>query len=400
MLMIQITKKEDCCGCTACANICPRDAVVMKPDEEGFLYPQVLMDKCVSCGLCGKVCPVGKPKAERDGVQGYIVRYNDAAIVEHSTSGGAFTALASHIIGDGGVVYGTGYDENMRVVCKKALRVEDLQEMRGSKFVQSYLGDTFRRIKKELASGMKILFVGTPCQVEGLLAYLQKKPENLICIDFVCRGVPSPGLWENYVQTMQKKYGAKMTGARFKHKTYGYHATTMKIDFENGKTWYGSGRVDPMMKAFVTELASRPSCGACDFKQLHRKSDITMFDCYEFSAVTGLTDDNKGYSSLFIQSEQGTQLFDAVRDQLTVIAVDADKLVEANGAMVYRSAAPNPKRGQFYQLAATSPIDVAMEKTSPITPADHMIEGIKGAVHKAGMVQFAKKLRKKLKRSH
>lgn len=370
----------------------------MTPDEEGFLYPQVLADKCVNCGLCEKVCPIGKPKAEKRDVQAFIARCNDAAIVEHSTSGGAFTALASQIIGEGGVVYGTGYDSDMRVVCKKATRVEELAEMRGSKFVQSYLGDSFRRIKAELAEGTKILFVGTPCQVEGLLAFLRKKPENLICIDFVCRGVPSPGLWSNYVEMMQKKYGSKMVGARFKHKTYGYHATTMKIDFENGKTYYGSGRVDPMMKAFVSELASRPSCAECDFKQLCRKSDITMFDCYEFTGLTGLSDDNRGYSSVIIQSEQGRTLFEAVRDQMTVIPADVDKLVQANGIMVYRSAKPNPKREQFYTLAAHQPIDAAMERVSPITRKDHLIEKGKGLFHRVGLVQFAKKLRKKMKR--
>ncbi|MBQ7415728.1 MAG: Coenzyme F420 hydrogenase/dehydrogenase, beta subunit C-terminal domain [Oscillospiraceae bacterium] len=397
--MIQITKNELCCGCTACANACPKDAIVMAPDAEGFLYPQILADKCVDCGLCEKVCPIGKPKAEKKDVQGYIVRYYDAAIVEHSTSGGVFTALASHVIGQGGAVYGTGYDANMRVVCKKATTVEELAEMRGSKFVQSHLGDTFRRIKRELAEGKKLLFVGTPCQVEGLLSYLRKKPDNLICIDFVCRGVPSPGLWANYVQMMEKKFGSKMVGARFKHKTYGYHATTMKVDFENGKSWYGSGRVDPMMKAFVSELASRPSCGACNFKQLGRKSDITMFDCYEFTSVTGMPDDNKGYSSVLIQSEQGAELFEAVRDRLTVIPAQADQLVKANGIMVYRSAKPNPKREQFYRLAQSEPIDVAMEKTSPITAKDHAIEKVKGVLHKAGLVQLAKKMKKKIKRS-
>lgn len=371
---------------------------MMEPDFEGFLYPKVLADKCVDCGLCEKVCPIGKPKTEKRDVKAYIVRYRNSDIVEHSTSGGTFTAFASQIIAQGGVVYGTGYDENMRVVCKKATRVEELAEMRGSKFVQSYLGDTFRRIKQELSVGTTVLFVGTPCQVAGLLSYLRRKPDHLICIDFVCRGVPSPGLWANYVQMMEKKYGSKMVGARFKHKTYGYHATTMKIDFENGKTWYGSGRVDPMMKAFVSELASRPSCGACDFKQLHRKSDITIFDCYEFTGLTGLADDNKGHSSVILQSEQGEALFETVRDQLTVIPTDVGKLVQANGIMVYRSAKPNPKREQFYKLAAIYPIDTAMERTSPITRKDHLIEKAKGAFHRVGLVQVVKKLRKKLKK--
>lgn len=396
--MINITKKTDCCGCTACANICPRDAIKMEPDFEGFLYPKVLEDKCVNCGLCEKACPIGKPKEEKRETPAYIVRYRDSAIVEHSTSGGAFTAFASRILTDGGVVYGTGYDGNMRVVCKKAIRVEDLAQMRGSKFVQSHLGDTFRRIKAELAQGMRVLFVGTPCQVEGLLGYLRNKPDNLICIDFVCRGVPSAGLWANYVEMMEKKFGSKMVGARFKHKTYGYHATTMKIDFENGKTYYGSGRVDPMMKAFVSELASRPSCGACDFKQLQRKSDITMFDCYEFSGLTGLNDDNRGYSSVIVQSEQGAALFEAVRDRLTVIPADADKLVQANGIMVYRSAKPHPKRDEFYKLAAEGPIDQAMEAVSPITAKDRLIEKTKGLCNRLGLIQFAKKLRKKMKR--
>lgn len=395
--MIEIINKTDCCGCTACASICPKDAIVMEPDFEGFLYPKVLTDKCVDCGLCEKACPVGKPKAEQRPAQAYILRFNDAAIVEHSTSGGSFTAFASHIIASGGVVYGTGYDAEMRVVCKKATRVEDLAEMRGSKFVQSCLGDSFRHIKKELAEGMTVLFVGTPCQVEGLLGYLRKKPDNLICIDFVCRGVPSPGLWANYVRMMEKKFGSKMVGARFKHKTYGYHATTMKVDFENGKTYYGSGRVDPMMKAFVSELASRPSCGACDFKQLHRKSDITMFDCYEFSSLTGLNDDNKGYSSVIIQSKQGAALFEAVRDQLTVIPTDADKLVKANGIMVYRSAKPHPQRDAFYKLAAEGPIDQAMEAISPITAKDHLIEKTKGLCNRLGLIQLAKRLRQKIK---
>lgn len=222
---------------------------------------------------------------------------------------GGFTALAEYVLKNGGVVYGAGYDDSMRVICKKATSNDELKEMRGSKFVQSLLGNTYKDVKDELNTGKRVMYSGTPCQVEGLLCYLKEKPDNLLCVDFVCRGVPSPGLWENYVQFMERKFGSKMVGARFKHKTYGYHTTTMKIDFANGKTYYGSGRVDPYMKAFVSELASRPSCVTCKFKGLERPSDITIFDCYEYSQITGKKDDDKGYSSVFVHSDKGEKYY-------------------------------------------------------------------------------------------
>ena len=283
--MIHITKKSSCCGCTACFNICPKNAISMQPDEEGFLYPVVDQEKCVDCGLCEKICPVSSKKSHEEQTDAYIIRYNNQKIVEESTSGGAFTAISSYVFENGGIVYGTGYDADMKVICKKAACMEDLKEMRGSKFVQSSLDRTFQEIKTELKTEKLILFTGTPCQVSGLIHYLGKHPENLISMDFVCRGVPSPGLWKNYVDYMEGKYHSKMIGARFKHKTYGYHTTTMKIDFQNGASYFGSGRVDPYMKAFVREMSSRPSCAECAFKGIERLSDITVFDCYEYTQI-------------------------------------------------------------------------------------------------------------------
>ena len=197
--MIKIDKKENCCGCTACANVCPVNAVTMLPDEEGFLYPQVNESLCVDCGLCEKRCPVLNRKENQESweVKGYIMRYHDPQIVEMSTSGGAFTALAATVLENGGVVYGAGYDQDMRVVCKRATEYEGIAEMRGSKFVQSDLKNVFSDIKTNLEKGVVVLFTGTPCQVEGLLAFLGDKPSNLLCVDFVCRGVPSPELWQN-----------------------------------------------------------------------------------------------------------------------------------------------------------------------------------------------------------
>lgn len=392
--MIVLTDKKDCCGCTACFNSCPVKAITMAPDKEGFLYPYINLEKCVNCGVCENVCPIIHRNEHDEKTEGYIVRYRDEKIVEESTSGGAFTAFALYLLSKGFLVYGAGYDKDMRVVCKMATKSTELQEMRGSKFVQSALGTTFQEIKNRLKNGQKILFTGTPCQVSGLVSYLRGKPENLFCIDFVCRGVPSPALWKNYVDMMEHKYDSKMIGARFKNKTYGYHATTMKIEFANGKTWYGSGRVDPMMKAFVRELASRPSCSACSFKGIKRQSDVTMFDCYEFSSITNLKDDNKGYSSLFIHTEKGKQIFDMLMERFDVYPTAIEKLVTKNGVMVKNSAKPNPKRDQFYEYATQYPIDVAMNMVDPITKKDFLIEKTKGIVARSQLIYLLKKIKR------
>lgn len=397
--MIEINDKKNCCGCTACFNICPRKAIKMCPDEEGFLYPKVDLEKCIKCGLCNKICPVQYKTNHEEDTKAYIFRYGKPEIVEQSTSGGAFTAIAEYFLEKGAVVYGAGYDSDMNVVCKATADTVGLQEMRGSKFVQSNLGTVFSEIKKKLKKNQMVVFSGTPCQVAGLINYLGEKPENLFCIDFVCRGVPSPGLWKNYVKMMEQKYNSKMVGARFKHKTYGYHASTMKIDFANGKAWYGSGRVDSMMKAFVNELASRPSCSACVFKGVERPSDITMFDCYEYSHITGKKDDNKGWSSLLVHTDAGELLIKALRSNATIISVRVKQLVTENGIMVNHSARPNEKRDEFYRLAASIPIDQVMEKIMPITKKDLMIEKFKKSIYKMGIITVVKKL-KPMKKIH
>lgn len=365
----------------------------MLPDEEGFLYPVVDSAKCVDCGLCDKVCPVIPGKVRTAEVIGYIVRHRDNLVLRDSTSGGVFTALATEILRADGLVYGAGYDDAMRVVCKRVTSIDGLAELRGSKFVQSDLGQIFSEIKEELKAEKQILFSGTPCQVEGLLSFLGEKPKKLVCVDFVCRGVPSPGLWQNYVHMMEDKYGAKMVGAKFKNKTYGYHATTMKVSFANGKTYFGSGRVDPMMKAFVSELASRPSCAACAFKTVSRRSDITMFDCYNFSNITGMRDDNKGYSSVFVHSQCGKELFEKISEQMIVHSADVEQLVKENGIMVRNSAKANPKRAEFYRLAQMMPLDAAMQKISPVTYKDRCVEAAKKVAYKLGLVQKIKRLR-------
>lgn len=359
-----------------------------------FLYPVVDQEKCVDCGLCEKICPVSSKKSHEEQTDAYIIRYNNQKIVEESTSGGAFTAISSYVFENGGIVYGTGYDADMKVICKKAACMEDLKEMRGSKFVQSSLNRTFQEIKTALRTEKLILFTGTPCQVSGLIHYLGKHYENLICMDFVCRGVPSPGLWKNYVDYMEGKYHSKMIGARFKHKTYGYHTTTMKIDFQNGTSYFGSGRVDPYMKAFVREMSSRPSCAECAFKGIERLSDITVFDCYEYTQITGYKDDDKGYTSVFVHTDKGRKVFESIKPMLIWQEQAVEKLVTKNGIMVCNSAKPHAKRNAFYEAAAEMSIDKAMQKIEPITKKDRLIEQAKSLLFKTGLIRLVRKLRK------
>ncbi len=366
----------------------------MRPDEEGFLYPHVDDMTCINCRLCEKVCPIlNGISVKEESPNGYIVRNKDLNVVKDSTSGGAFSVFAEYVFERFGVVYGAGYDDKMNVVCKKASDMEEAAQMRGSKFVQSELNEVFSEIKDTLAENVLVMFTGTPCQVAGLLSYLGNKPDNLICVDFVCRGVPSPKLWKNYIEMMQSEYKSKITEVKFKNKTYGYHATTMKVSFENGKVWYGSGRIDPMMKAFVSEMASRPSCGSCRFKGINRPADITMFDCYEFAAITGRHDDDLGYTSLFIHSEKGQRIFDSAKDRFVSMDVPVEDLVTENGIMVCNSAKPSAKRDDFYKAANNMPIDRAMNRVSPITRKDRTIERLKGLFYKMGLIPLLKKIK-------
>ena len=392
--MIDFKNKEDCCGCAACSNKCPKHAISMLPDEEGFLYPNVNSSLCVNCGICERVCPIITPKKGSSLRIGYVLRNMNPEIVRDSTSGGAFTLFAEKIIKDGGVVFGAGYDESMNVICKEADSCIALSEMRGSKFVQSNVMDVYKRIFQLLNAGKVVLFSGTPCQVAGLVSFLENKPKNLVCIDFVCRGVPSPGLWSNYISMMEKKYGSHIIDAKFKNKTYGYHTSTMKIVFANGKQWSGSGRIDPMMKAFVNELASRPSCHNCKFKGLDRLSDITMFDCYEYSAVTGEKDDDKGYSSILVHTDRGADLIDSVKDASKLVHVSVNRLIETNGIMVGNSSKPNSKREEFYRLARELPIDKAIDAVLPISRKDYIIEALKSILYKTNLMGFVKRYMK------
>ncbi len=234
--MIQITNPADCCGCTACASICTHDAITMLPDALGFLYPVVDKDKCVDCGLCEKVCAFNDhydTSLNLPQPDAYAARHKNMQEVETSRSGAAFIAISDWILEHGGAVYGAGYADHFRVVHKRAVTKEERNEFKGSKYVQSDLGHVFRQVKEDLKNGLMVLFSGTPCQTSGLNSYIGRKlRENLYLVDIVCKGVPGPYVWRDYLAYLERKQGSEICWVNFRDKQeYGWkaHRETFKF---------------------------------------------------------------------------------------------------------------------------------------------------------------------------
>ena len=198
--MIEIINKTDCCGCSACEQACPKRCISLLPDKEGFWYPQVEKSACIDCGLCEKVCPVLNSKPERKPLHVYAAINKNEEIRAKSASGGMFTLIAQRVIDEGGVVFGVKFDEHWNVVFGYTETIEGLEAFRRSKYVQAWVGESYKQAKSFLDTGRKVLFTGVPCQIAALLLFLRKPYDNLLTVDLLCEGVPSPKLWKRYLR--------------------------------------------------------------------------------------------------------------------------------------------------------------------------------------------------------
>lgn len=400
MIEINENNKRSCCGCTACMNICPVKAIEMKPDEEGFLYPIVDKEKCINCGLCEKTCPIINKKISKEKIKNaYAIRAKDKNILQNSTSGGFFTPIANWIIKNDGVAIGVGFGKEKRIehIIVTKENMDRLTELRGSKYVQSYLGNTFTKIKELLESGKKVLFSGTPCQVQGLLKFLNKDYSNLITIDLICHGVSSPELWKKYVKYQEKKNNSKISKINFRNKTYGYHSGTMKLKFENGKVYYGSARVDFMLKSFFIEIASRPCCYECNFKDKKHASDFTIFDAWSVNKTTNnkINDDDRGYTNVFVNTDKGRNILERIKNDYIIYEINIEKAIQLDGIMVENSAMPNKNRNEYYKFLKDNSIEDTVKRFIPITYKDKIIENTKSILYKTGLLKELKRMKSK-----
>ena len=385
--MITMLEKEHCTGCSACAVACPKHCVSMRPDKEGFLYPSVDEAACVDCGLCDAVC--GGPEAERNDTAApaaYAAQALDEELRMASSSGGVFSLLARRVSRTGGAVYGAALAADCRVV-RHAIAEDEagLSRLRGSKYLQSELGSTFQNVRSALARGREVLFTGTPCQIDGLKRFLGQEFDGLLCAEVVCHGVPSPRVWQAYLEYLEKKAGAPVREASFREKSKGWKAYQVRFG-------YGAGSIcrpfenDPYMRMFLHNDCLRPSCYCCPSKGLDRKADLTIGDFWGIQDVAPEMDDDTGTSLVLVHTEKGRQALDDIRNAVRCRQVDCTAALQGNQAAMDSVKRP-AERDTFFTDLYAMPFSKLRQKYVPVT----RMERLKRFVRRAGLLPLARR---------
>jgi len=345
-------RKEDCCGCTACENICPTEAIKMVQDEEGFLYPYIDQGLCINCGNCTDVCAF---QNERRAINNneisevYAVKHKSNDVRFTSSSGGAFTAISDYILSKEGVVYGATFDENFNVVHKRQETYEGRDSLRGSKYVQSNLKQVYDQVKSDLQGGRFVLFTGTPCQVAGINSFLVKAridSSKLITTDIICHGTPSNKLFHDYVLFLEKKSKSKLKNYNFRSKVVGWKHTEVAT-FYNGKHTYNTLATQIFKKLFYSNLCLRPSCYECRYTSFTRPSDITIADYWGVEKHLPEFTDNLGVSAVLINSHKGKEVFANLTESIYMEKSSINDCAERQ-TNLYKPTSKNSKRNEFW----------------------------------------------------
>ena len=351
--MKKIVNKKICSGCHACSNACPKNCISMQPDKEGFLYPVIDKTKCTNCGKCKRVCSVLNTAKTNKGVA-YACINKDENIRMQSSSGGIFTLIAENIINQGGVVYGAALCDDLSVKHIEVDNCDDLNKLRGSKYLQSTVGDSYTSVKKHLNEGRWVLFTGTPCQIGGLNSFLNNTYDRLITADMICHGVPSPKVWHKYLQYREQQAKGKINieqKPQFRNKSTGWELYSVVLNFENNKKYSNKFTDDLYMRAFIGNISLRKSCYNCKSKSLSRESDITLADFWGIKKVHHDMFDDKGTSLVFVNSKKGETLFNNIKNQMKYCETDIENIPQYN-ISVCKSVEWHPNRNKFLKMIA------------------------------------------------
>jgi coenzyme F420-reducing hydrogenase beta subunit len=347
--MLIYDRKEECCGCSACMSICPKQAITMVSDEEGFFYPSINQELCNECNLCKKVCPFSdnyRTNGNYDQPLVYAAKHKDDNVRMNSSSGGMFTAISDYILDIDGVIYGAAFDENFVVRHQKARTAEERNKFRGSKYVQSNLIGIFGDIKNELKKGRTVLFTGTPCQNAGLRAFLNKGYDNLYLCDIVCHGTPSPLIFESYIRYCERKNKSCIKEYYCRFKGNGWHSHTEKAVYVNGKEDSTSLLSQSHKALFYSHVVLRPACHNCKFCNFSRPSDITIADFWGIEKCMPDFDDNIGVSLVLINSSMGQELFHNISKDIYCRESNTTDCLQSN---LHAPSQLSPRRDKFWQ---------------------------------------------------
>lgn len=329
---ISISDKKKCCGCTACYAICPTNALQMRADEEGFQYPQVDATACIKCEKCVRVCPNLGTRISHDPLNLFAAKNRVEEVRNTSSSGGVFSLLAGYVERQNGSVYGAAFDKQFKVVHKRAVGREWVQFSQ-SKYVQSAIGDCFSQICEDLYQGRTVLFSGTPCQVAGLKQYLTqiKAPcDNLITLDIVCHGVPSPRAWQDWLMNLVGK--SEIGNVNFRDKSEsGWHQSTLTVQDCSGKVLCRDYQRDGLFfRMFFNHYILRPSCYACRYTNFQREGDFTLGDYWGIEKHFPEFDDNKGVSLTMVNTEKAKGIWLHLIEAVDSIPLKQEQCIQPN----------------------------------------------------------------------
>lgn len=346
--MIDIKKKTQCSGCSACVEKCPKKCISLHADSEGFLYPEINTTECIDCGLCEKTCHILNPYEPNIPIETLAVKNNNEETRAKSSSGGFFTAIAKRIINENCIVFGVKFDSGWMPVFSYTENIAGLENFRGSKYVQARIEDSYSRCRDFLKQGRKVLFCGTPCQVSALYHFLGKRYDNLlITIDFVCHGVPSPGIWSDYLRHITgNSLLSSIKSVNFRDKSRSWFFFQISIDASN-LTINRLAWSDPYMRAFLSDYSLRPSCYDCQARSGRSTSDITMGDCWGIDEMAPDFSDDKGVSLLLINTPKGKDLINGL--DLSIRSLSFDEVVKHNRSITSNPETPK-KRHKFFRL--------------------------------------------------
>lgn len=355
---IRMIVGDNCNGCMVCFNVCPIKCISFVSDSEGFFYPQVANDICVHCSMCQKYCPILHPlEADKSSnPHTYAVINKDEFTRMKSSSGGVFSLLAEYVLQRDGVVFGAYFDEKWDVVHGYIDSHHNLYRLRGSKYVQSYIGNAYELVKDFLKKRKLVLFSGTPCQIGGLCSFLGRSYDNLITVDFICHGVPSPLVWKRY--KVERSQGKIIKSIFFRSKKISWERFLLELHFHDLSIYQQPIDKDVYLKGFLTNLFLRPSCHKCRFKSLNRLSDFTLADFWGIDRILPDVNDHKGTSLVFCHTAKSEIVLKKLDAIVIPCSISKREILQENSAML-KSVVPHPHREKFFKelTQLSMPID-------------------------------------------